>query len=237
MEISLNATIINPPNSFFSTSLVKLSASPQMRECLSVTTAGPENAFHFGLLNFRFSIHDSEECRHASIGPEKITLTFQIDQNRNISHANFASIDFTLEVIPTPERSKWILFDQYHSLKYPESGYILRDSVFQDQHPFEWKGDHLYTNYAQLLKYLWEKGFYPEILTEPLTCFDSWNYGTFILADPERRLSQNEILKVRADVENWGMDLIVFAEWSHPVLSEKHAFKSYTGKMWTPSVG
>ena len=57
---------------------------------------------------------------------------------------------FILDYIPTPPREKRLLLDQYHSLKYPENGYILRDSLFKNEYPYEWNGDHIFTNYVKL---------------------------------------------------------------------------------------
>ena len=72
-----------------------------------------------------------------------------------------------LDYIPTPPRSKRVLLDQYHSLKYPETGYILRDSLLNADYPYEWNGDHIYTNYVHLHQKLVESGFYVEVLAEP----------------------------------------------------------------------
>lgn len=54
------------------------------------------------------------------------------------------------DVIPTPERERRVLLDQFHSLKYPENGYILRDSLLNADYPYEWNGDHIFTNYVHL---------------------------------------------------------------------------------------
>lgn len=64
------------------------------------------------------------------------------------------------------------------------------------------------------------------------------NYGTLILADPEKGLSRNEVVKLRKDIEKRGLSLIIIAEWSDPVMMNKHTFTSdFTQKTWKPVVG
>jgi len=54
-----------------------------------------------------------------------------------------------VDFIKTPERSKRLLFDQFHSLSYPENGFICKDNILKDpdEEPFEWLGDHIFTNF------------------------------------------------------------------------------------------
>jgi len=54
-----------------------------------------------------------------------------------------------IDFIKTPERSKRLLFDQFHSLNYPENGFIWKDNILEDpdEEPFEWLGDHIFTNF------------------------------------------------------------------------------------------
>jgi len=131
-----------------------------------------------------------------------------------------------------------VLIDSYHNLKFPEDGYILRDSIFIDRHPYEWKGDHVFTNYMQLLKALVANGYFVETLNQPITCFDGYNYGAFILSDPEKALSKTEVTKLQKDVELRGLSVIVLAEWSDLSLIQKHTFTSeFSGKVWTPKMG
>ena len=156
------------------------------------------------------------------------------------SNSNLTS-DFlvTLNFIPTPPRSKRILFDAFHNLKFPEDGYILRDSIFIDKQPYEWKGDHIFTNYMHLYKYLTlSQDYYVEVLNEPITCFDSKNYLAYIIADPERAFTKNEVTKLQKDIENRGLSVIVMADWSDPTMMDKHKFTSeVTSKVWEPVIG
>jgi len=87
-------------------------------------------------------------------------------------------------------------------LKYPENGFILRDSLNNFDYPFEWNGDHLFTNYVQLHQRLTEYGkYHVEILSDPFTCFDAQNYGALLVIDPEDYFSTAEINKLREDIE------------------------------------
>ena len=51
-----------------------------------------------------------------------------------------------VEVIEKPPREKRVLWDQYHSLRYP-SGYFPRDALWVQNEPFDWNADHLHTNF------------------------------------------------------------------------------------------
>ena len=118
-----------------------------------------------------------------------------------------------MDYIPTPQRSQRLLIDQFHSLKYPENGYILRDSLLNADYPYEWNGDHIYTNYVQLHQKLVDSGYYVEVLNSPITCFNPNNYKTLLIIDPEDYLSEAEILKLRRDYEESGLSVIIVADW------------------------
>ncbi|KAF5953284.1 hypothetical protein HYC85_011228 [Camellia sinensis] len=51
-----------------------------------------------------------------------------------------------LKVVPTPPRSSRVLWDQFHSIKYPP-GYIPSDSLDVQNDILDWHGDHLHTNF------------------------------------------------------------------------------------------
>jgi len=46
-----------------------------------------------------------------------------------------------------------------------------------------------------------ESGFFVEILTESFTCFDANNYKVLLIIDPEDYFNENEIRKLRYDIE------------------------------------
>lgn len=58
-----------------------------------------------------------------------------------------------LRVVPTPPRSKRILWDQFHNLRYP-SGYFPRDNLEERADILDWNGDHPHTNFNGLFNHL-----------------------------------------------------------------------------------
>lgn len=69
-------------------------------------------------------------------------------------------------------REKRILWDQFHSLRYPPA-YIPRDSLDVRNDILDWHGDHPHTNYHDMFNALRAAGWYLEVLGSPLTCFDA----------------------------------------------------------------
>ncbi|XP_056852389.1 subtilisin-like protease SBT6.1 isoform X2 [Raphanus sativus] len=154
-------------------------------------------------------------------GPRRSTCTLQLK----------------LKVIPTPPRAKRILWDQFHSIKYPP-GYIPRDSLDVRNDILDWHGDHLHTNYHIMFNMLRDAGYYIETLGSPLTCFDAQHYGTLLMVDLEDEYFPEEIEKLRYDVINTGLGLIVFAEWYNvDTMVKMRFFDDNTRSWWTPVTG
>ncbi|XP_057969744.1 subtilisin-like protease SBT6.1 [Malania oleifera] len=142
-----------------------------------------------------------------------------------------------LKVVPTPPRSQRILWDQFHSIKYPP-GYIPRDSLDVRNDILDWHGDHLHTNFHIMFNMLRDAGYYIETLGSPLTCFDAHQYGTLMLVDLEDEFFQEEIEKLRGDVINTGLGLAVFAEWYNvDTMVKMRFFDDNTRSWWTPVTG
>ena len=70
------------------------------------------------------------------------------------------------DLIETPNKSKRLLFDQFHSLTYPVNGFIWKDQIDDDIEgdPYEWLGDHIYTNLQGLYTRLTKQGYFVEIM-------------------------------------------------------------------------
>lgn len=51
-----------------------------------------------------------------------------------------------VKIIQRPPRQKRILWDQYHSLRYPP-GYLPRDNLKMKSDPLDWRADHIHTNF------------------------------------------------------------------------------------------
>ncbi|KAK9148808.1 hypothetical protein Scep_007565 [Stephania cephalantha] len=146
-------------------------------------------------------------------------------------------LQLKLEVIPTPSRAKRVLWDQYHSIKYPP-GYIPRDSLDVRNDILDWHGDHLHTNFHIMFNMLRDAGYYVETLGSPLTCFDASQYGTLLMVDLEDEYYEEEIEKLREDVLNTGLGLAVFADWYNVDSMVKMRFyDDNTRSWWTPVTG
>ncbi|KAJ7973865.1 Subtilisin-like protease SBT6.1 [Quillaja saponaria] len=146
-------------------------------------------------------------------------------------------LQLKLKVVPTPPRSKWVLWDQFHSIKYPP-GYIPRDSLDVRNDILDWHGDHLHTNFHIMFNMLRDAGYYIETLGSPLTCFDARQYGTLLLVDLEDEYFAEEIEKLRDDVINTGLGLVVFAEWYNvDTMVKMRFFDDNTRSWWTPVTG
>lgn len=85
---------------------------------------------------------------------------------------SFVEVPFKVEIIPTPPRQKRILWDQFHSIKYPP-GYFPRDNLDSQRDILDWHGDHPHTNFHDMYNNLRENGYFLEILNSPFTCFNA----------------------------------------------------------------
>ncbi|PON49870.1 SITE-1 protease [Trema orientale] len=146
-------------------------------------------------------------------------------------------LQLKLKVVPTPPRSKRVLWDQFHNIKYPP-GYIPRDSLDVRNDILDWHGDHLHTNFHIMFNMLRDAGYYVETLGSPLTCFDAHRYGTLLLVDLEDEYFPEEIEKLRDDVINNGLGLAVFGEWYNvDTMVKMRFFDDNTRSWWTPVTG
>ena len=154
-------------------------------------------------------------------GKIRLRLAFKID-NTTIEYP----LDFGLsfDFIETPPREKRLLWDQFHNMKFPDSNYIPRDSLTNYDYPYEWHGDHPYTNFFQLFNVIRSQGYYLEILRGSFNCFDANNYGALLIVDPEEMFSQREIDKLEYDVIKSGLSVIVFADWFDLEMIEKNTY-------------
>lgn len=127
-----------------------------------------------------------------------------------------------------PVRPYRLLWDQFHSLRYP-AGYFPRDNLLMKNDPLDWyvvcnigieykftdyrNGDHIHTNFKDMYSTLRNHGYYLDVLGHPLTCFDASDYGTLLLVDTEDEFFPEERQKLVKDVNEKGLSLIVFADW------------------------
>ncbi|XP_022749820.1 subtilisin-like protease SBT6.1 isoform X1 [Durio zibethinus] len=170
-------------------------------------------------------------------GNVTVTLYSPPAQGERAARSSTCILQLKLNVVPTPPRSKRVLWDQFHSIKYPP-GYIPRDSLDVRNDILDWHGDHLHTNFHIMFNMLRDAGYYVETLGSPLTCFDASQYGTLLLVDLEDEYFQEEIEKLRDDVINTGLGLAVFAEWYNvDTMVKMRFFDDNTRSWWTPVTG
>lgn len=140
-------------------------------------------------------------------------------------------------IIPTPPRHKRILWDQYHNLRYPQ-GYFPRDNLRMKNDPLDWNGDHIHTNFKDMYQHLRNKGFYLEVLGSALTCFNASRYGVLLLVDPEEEYHPDEVEKLRRDVLEFGLAVVVLADWYNTTVMTKIKFyDENTKQWWLPETG
>lgn len=142
-----------------------------------------------------------------------------------------------VSIIPTPERSKRILWDQYHNLRYPP-GYFPRDNLKMKNNPLDWNGDHVHTNFRDMYNYVRRQGYFIEVLGSPITCFNATQYGTLLIVDSEEEYFPEEITKLRYDVEQYGLSVIVIADWYNvEVMKKVQFYDENTRQWWMPATG
>ena len=118
-----------------------------------------------------------------------------------------------VRIVPVPARQQRLLWDQWHSLRYP-GGYVPRDDLAVRDDPLDWRVDHVHTNFRAMYEYLRAAGFYVDVLsTGGLECFAAQNYAALLLVDAEEHFSAREIDKLERDVRLHGLSLLVFADW------------------------
>ncbi|KAH9800710.1 subtilisin-like protease SBT6.1 [Citrus sinensis] len=207
------------------------------------------------LLNIRFTYSEviwpwtGYLALHMQIKEEGAKFSGEIEGNVSVSvhsppargekssRRSTCMLQLKLKVVPTPPRSKRVLWDQFHSIKYPP-GYIPRDSLDVRSDILDWHGDHLHTNFHIMFNMLRDAGYYVETLGSPFTCFDAHQYGTLMLVDLEDEYFEEEIEKLSYDVLNTGLGLAVFSEWYNvETMVKMRFFDDNTRSWWTPVTG
>lgn len=135
------------------------------------------------------------------------------------------------EIIPTPPRGKRILWDQFHSIRYPPA-YFPRDDLTVRHDILDWHGDHPHTNFHAMYDALRDAGYYLEILASPATCFDAENYGALMIVDSEDEFYPDEVAKLVEDVRSRGLGLLVFADWYDVENVKKMRFYDDNTRSW-----
>jgi subtilisin family serine protease len=147
------------------------------------------------------------------------------------------TIPVSARVVPSPPRSKRLLWDQFHNLRYP-SGYFPRDNLDVKTDVLDWNGDHLHTNFKEVWTVLRNAGYFIEILGRDFSCFDARKYSTLLIVDPEEEYFPEEINKLHNDIHEHGLSVLVIAEWYNiPTMQKIKFFDDNTSRWWTPLTG
>ena len=146
-----------------------------------------------------------------------------------------ATLVLKAKIIPKPDRSKRILWDQFHSIKYPPA-YLPRDDLSSQMDILDWHGDHPHTNFHTLFDTLTRKGYFLEILSSPLTCFDASEYGALMIVDSEEEFYSEEIVKLSKDVKEKGLGLAIFADWYDLKVIDQMRFYDDNTRSWWDAV-
>ncbi|EFJ52617.1 hypothetical protein VOLCADRAFT_85780 [Volvox carteri f. nagariensis] len=147
------------------------------------------------------------------------------------------SLPLRARIGPVPPRSRRVLWDQFHSLKYPPA-YLPRDNLDVKSDILDWHGDHLHTNFHGLYNTLRDRGYFLEVLGSPATCFDPTQYGALLVVDSEEEWYPEEVTALHEAVSEYGLNLLVFADWYNLAsLDQMRFFDDNTRRWWNPATG
>ena len=83
-------------------------------------------------------------------------------------------------------------------------------------------------------------GFHIEILSYPYSCLHkpADNYGALLVLDAEDYWSESEMARVRHDVEQEGLSLVIASDWwNERKIRERTYLNVVTFEEWTPFMG
>lgn len=161
---------------------------------------------------------------------------------RTVGDSLFSVVELPIHasVDRTPPRHRRILWDMFHSLRYPPA-YVPRDNLDDDKDMLDWLGDHPHTNFHTLFRHLRSAGYFIEVLDTPLTCLPqdtAERYGALLFLDSEEYFTDAEMSRVRSLVQDGGMALLVALEWHSRAIMRAVRFEDdNTRSWWTPIVG
>uniref|UniRef100_M4BGK6 Uncharacterized protein n=1 Tax=Hyaloperonospora arabidopsidis (strain Emoy2) TaxID=559515 RepID=M4BGK6_HYAAE len=130
----------------------------------------------------------------------------------NGDHVSELLVQVTIRIIPSPQASKRILWDQFHNIPYP-SAFVPRDNLDNQHDLMDVAGDHPHTNFHQLWNFLTREDFFVEILPFEYSCLDLSKYGVVLIVDSEEEFFRDEIVVLQAAIEHSNVSLIVFSDW------------------------
>ena len=218
MPIILNATIVNGLGSHgevvVAPRFTPSDAVGDLGEHLDVRFTFSETLWPYsGFLATYVRVKDEASAmRGVASGVVRFTVASPPAIGERETRVSEVEMTIRLNVVPTPERAKRLLWDQFHNVRYPP-GYIPRDNIEMKQDVLDWHGDHPHTNFHDLYDALTDAGYFVEVLGSPFTCFDAEKYGALLLVDLEEEYAADEIAKLERDVRDKGLGLFVAADW------------------------
>lgn len=155
---------------------------------------------------------------------------------RSVHQNTYSEVDLPIRVgiAALPPREKRLLWDMYHSLRYPP-GYVPRDSLSEPKEMLDWLGDHPHTNYHSFYRRLRLEGYYVDVLDTPISCLPdviAKSYGALLLVDTEDYFAPEEISKVESLVREKGMGLVVASEWYNLGVMHSIRFEDDNTRSW-----
>nr|XP_039254753.1 membrane-bound transcription factor site-1 protease-like isoform X1 [Styela clava] len=194
-----------------------------------------------GYLSLSLSVSEkAAQWEGEAQGHVEVTIASPATENDDGPQSEITStlkLPIRVKIIPTPPREKRLLWDQFHNLRYPP-GYFPRDNLRMKNDPLDWNGDHIHTNFRDLYQHLRDGGYYIEVLGGTYNCFDASQYGALLIIDPEEEFFPSEIQKLKKDVFDEGLNVIVFSDWYNTTVMEKvNFFDENTRRWWIPETG
>lgn len=159
----------------------------------------------------------------------------------SVHEKTFSDIGLPIKanVVPPPAKEKRLLWDMYHSMRYPP-GYVPRDSLAETKDMLDWLGDHPHTNYHMLFRELINAGFVIDILDQPFSCLNVGEisqYGGILILDSEDYFSLNDTNVLEEAVKLHGVSLLIAAEWFNLDVMQAIRFEDdNTRSWWSPVI-
>lgn len=180
---------------------------------------------------------NNKGCLYEGEAEGYVSLIIETTLSGRIQQKHTLKFPIKVKIAPKPPRHKRILWDQYHNIQYPP-GYIPRDNLKIKSDPLDWRGDHIHTNFRDTYQHLRNHGYYIDVLGAPYTCFNASDYGTLIIVDPEEEFFDEEIHKLQKDVFDYGLGVVIFADWyNSTVMRKMKFFDENTREWWMPDTG
>ena len=182
--------------------------------CIKLKIENIENISLIFLLNIKIIPSDNPQCNFY-----KQTINWNIkflDSNNTHLFNLYYSFDF----IPKPLKYYRILFDHYHQLIYPFDGPIAKDYLLNNYFEYDWTYENMDTNFYSLKQYILEnEEYYIEETNEPLSCLNLQEYSVLLIIDTEKKMSLNEINKLKYYYENHKLSIFIISEWNNILIS------------------